>query len=289
MSANTVNLAQLRALLAVVDEGGFSAAAPALGISQSAVSHSIAALERAVGSPVLHRTKQPRLTSFGTRLIEHARAAVGAASAISDLAAHNASQPTGTVRLGAPATVCQGLLPDLLAQWRGEFPGVTIRLFEGEDHEIVEWLAQRTVDAAVLVSPESHDGVQIGADAFFAMLRRDHPLADEEIIDVADLDDDPFLLSDGGCERHVRELYRQAGSRLRPTHRVRECGTLIAMVQAGIGVSIVPGLMAAMMDHRVVLVALKQNLKRQLVLTGPLSGSWHPAVTALVGATRSRV
>jgi DNA-binding transcriptional LysR family regulator len=63
---------------------------------------------------------------------------------------------------------------------------------------------------------------------------------------------------------------------------------LIAMVQAGIGVSIVPGLMAAMMDHRLVLVPLKQNLKRKLVLTGPLSGSWHPAVTALVGATRSR-
>ncbi|MET0233590.1 MAG: LysR family transcriptional regulator [Kibdelosporangium sp.] len=285
----TVNLAQLRALLAVVDEGGFSAAAPVLGISQSAVSHAIAALERAVGSPVLHRTKQPQLTSFGSRLIEHARAAVGAAAAITDLAAQNSSQPTGTVRLAAPPTVCQGLLPDLLDRWRGDFPGVTVRLFEGEDHEIEEWLAERTVDAAVLVSPESHDGVQIGADAFHAMLRRDHPLAEEQAIDIADLDDDPFLLSDGGCERQVRELYRQAGSRLRPTHRVRECGTLIAMVQAGIGVSIVPGLMAVMTDHRLVLVPLKQKLNRRLVLTGPLSGSWHPAVTALVDATRSRV
>ncbi|MBP2320167.1 DNA-binding transcriptional LysR family regulator [Kibdelosporangium banguiense] len=284
----TVNLAQLRALLAVVDEGGFSAAAPALGVSQSAVSHSIAALERAVGSPVLHRTKQPQLTSFGSRLIEHARVAVGATAAIADLAAQNSSQPTGTIRLAAPATVCQGLLPDLLTRWRGDFPGVTVRLFEGEDHEIVEWLAERTVDAAVLVSPESHDGVRIGADAFAAMLPRDHPLADEQAVDVADLEDDPFLLSDGGCERHVRELFRQAGCRLRPTHRVRECGTLIAMVQAGIGVSIVPGLMTAMMDHRLVLVPLKQNLTRKLVLTGPLTGPWHPAVTALIEATRSR-
>jgi DNA-binding transcriptional LysR family regulator len=148
---------------------------------------------------------------------------------------------------------------------------------------------QAEYDAAVLVSPESHDGVEVGADEFFAMLPQDHPLADEAIIDVADLDDDPFLLSDGGCERHIREIYRMSDSRLRPTHRVRESGTLIAMVQAGVGVSIVPGLMAVMTDQRLVLVPLRQRIKRSLVLTGPLSGAWHPAVTALVDATRSRV
>jgi DNA-binding transcriptional LysR family regulator len=278
----TINLPQLRAFLAVVDEGGFSAAAPALGISQSAVSHAVAALERAVGSPVLHRSKEPQLTTLGSRMVEHARAAIAATSAITDLAAQHADKPSGTIRLAAPATVCQGLLPDLLARWRAELPAVTIRLFEGEDHEISEWLTERTVDAAVLVDPESSSGVQIGADEFFALLRRDHPLADEKVIDIADLDDDPFLLSDGGCERHIRELYRQSGSRLRPTHRVRECGTLLAMVQAGIGVSVVPGLMAAMTGQRLVLVPLRQHMKRRLVLSGPPSGTWHPAVTALV-------
>jgi DNA-binding transcriptional LysR family regulator len=266
----------------VVDEGGFSAAAPALGISQSAVSHAVAALERAVGGPVLHRAKQPTLTTLGGRMVEHARAAVAATSAITDLAAEHAEKPTGTIRLAAPATVCQGLLPDLLAQWRAEFPAVTVRVFEGEDHEIVEWLNERTVDLAVLVDPESHDGVEIGADEFSAMLPRDHPLAGEKIIDIADLEDDPFLLSDGGCERHVRDIYRQAGCRLRPTHRVRENGTLIAMVQAGVGVSVVPGLMAAMLDQRLVLVPLRQHKKRRLILTGPPGGTWHPAVTAVV-------
>jgi DNA-binding transcriptional LysR family regulator len=280
----TVNLAQLRAFLAVVDEGGFSAAAPALGISQSAVSHAVAALERAVGGPVLYRAKEPRLTSFGSQVAEHARVAVAAASAIGDLAAQYSDKPAGTIRLAAPATVCQGLLPDLLGKWRADFPAVTIRVFEGEDHEISEWLAERTVDMAVLVDPETPGGVEIGADAFLALLRRDHPLAAEEIIDLADLEDDPFLLSDGGCERHIRDLYRQAGCRLRPTHRVRECGTLVAMVQAGVGVSVVPGLMASMTDQRLVLVPLRQHKKRRLVLTGPPSGAWHPAVSALVAS-----
>jgi DNA-binding transcriptional LysR family regulator len=278
----TINLAQLRAFLAVVDEGGFSAAGPALGISQSAVSHAVAALERAVGAPVLHRSKHPQLTTLGGRLVEHARAAVAATSAITDLAAEHADKPTGTIRLAAPATVCQGLLPDLLARWRAEFPAVRIRVFEGEDEEIAEWLTERTVDLAVLVDPDTHDGVEIGADTFCALLRRDHPLAAEQIIDIADLEDDPFLLSHGGCERHIRDIYRQAGCRLRPTHRVRENGTLIAMVQAGVGVSIVPGLMATMLDQRLVLVALRQHRKRRLILTGPPAGTWHPAVTALV-------
>ncbi|MEV4312743.1 LysR substrate-binding domain-containing protein [Actinocrispum sp. NPDC049592] len=284
----TINLPQLRAFLAVVDEGGFGAAAPALGISQSAVSHAVAALEKAVGGPVLHRAKQPQLTTLGSRMLDHARAAVAAASAITDLAAEHADKPSGTIRLAAPATVCQGLLPDLLARWRSEFPAVKVRVFEGEDGEIKEWLAERTIDLAVLVNPERHnDGVEIGADAFYALVRRDHPLAGQEIIDVTDLDDDPFLMSDGGCERFIRDIYRQAGHQVRPTHRVRENGTLIAMVRAGVGVSVVPGLMAGSIDHRLVLVPLRQHGKRRLVLTGPDTGTWHPAVTALVDGLKT--
>ncbi|MET0133117.1 MAG: LysR family transcriptional regulator substrate-binding protein [Kibdelosporangium sp.] len=144
---------------------------------------------------------------------------MAAATAIADLSAEHANRPTGTIRLAATSTVCQGLLPDLLQRWRADFLAVTIRLFEGEDHEIAEWLAERTVDTAVLVDPETHHGVEIGSDTFHALMRRDHPLADEPVIDLTDLDDDPFLLSEGGCERHVRELYRQTSSRLRPTHR----------------------------------------------------------------------
>ncbi|RZQ59342.1 LysR family transcriptional regulator [Amycolatopsis suaedae] len=279
----SLNLAQLRAFVAVVEAGGFGAAAPALGISQSAVSHAVAALERTVGRPVIRRdgaTSRP--TAFGMRLLDHARTAVAAAEAITGLAAEAAGGPSGTIRLGTVSTVCLGLLPRLLAGWRAEFPAVSVRVFEGDDDEVADWLAARTVEAAILVDPPRTTGVQVGSDEFHALLPADHPLAAEPVIDAADLADDPFLLSLGGCEPHVEEVHRRAGVPLRPTHRVRELSTLVAMVRAGLGVSVVPGLAAAMLDEGLVLVPLRQRLHRRLILTGPLDRPWHPAVTALV-------
>ncbi|MFB9839136.1 LysR family transcriptional regulator, partial [Actinoallomurus acaciae] len=81
-----LNLSQLRAFVAVLDEGGFGAAAETLHISQSAVSHAVAALERGLGSTVLTRQAPPRATAFGERVLPRARAAGAAAASIRDLA-----------------------------------------------------------------------------------------------------------------------------------------------------------------------------------------------------------
>jgi DNA-binding transcriptional LysR family regulator len=279
-----VNLAQLRAFLTVLDDGGFTAAADRLGISQSAVSHSIATLERTLGSPLLTRHGPPRPTAFGEQILPHAFAALAAAAAICDLAAERDGLPTGTVRLAAPSTVCQGLLPPLMMRWRTDFPRVEVALFEGEDDEVADWLTQNTVDLAVLVDPPPGPGVTVGQDVFHALLHRDHPLAQEATIDVADLADDPFLLSCGGCERHIRDLYRRSGTPFTPTHRVREVATLLAMVRSGVGVSIVPGLAATMLGPQLVMVPLNHCVSRNLVLTGPRDRPWHPAATAIVSA-----
>ncbi|NUT47182.1 MAG: LysR family transcriptional regulator, partial [Saccharothrix sp.] len=177
---------------------------------------------------------------------------------------------------------CQGLLPELMARWEAEHPHVRVRVFEGEDDEVAEWLANGTVEAAVLVDPPPGVGVPVGQDAFHALLRADHPLAGEDEVHVADLADDPFLLSCGGCERHVRQVH--AGRRFDPLHRVRELGTLLAMVRAGVGVSVVPGLVASMLPPGLVLVPLRPKVVRRLVVSGPPGREWHPAVTALVGS-----
>lgn len=278
----SINLPQLRAFVAVVDEGGFGAAAAALGITQSAVSHALAAFERTVGHPVVRRGDGARPTPFGERLLPHARAAIAAAAAIGDLAAQQAGGPTGTLRLGAPTTVCHGLLPDLLKRWAEEHPQIRVLAFEGADDDVADWLQAGTVDLAVLVDPQRPGGTLLGEDAFHALLPAGHPLAGEAVVDIRDLDDDPLLFCLGGCERHVREVYRLAGSAPVPTHRMRELGTVIAMVGAGVGVAVVPGLTQAMLGPGLVLVPLRQRVTRRLVLTGPADRPWHPAVAALL-------
>jgi DNA-binding transcriptional LysR family regulator len=281
--AHGINIAQLRAFVAVVDAGGFGSAAASLGLTQSAVSHAVASLERTVGTQILHRSATARPTAFGEAMLDHARAALAATEAIADLSAAQRSAPTGVIRLGAPPTVCQGLLPELVARWRTEFPRVIVRVFEGEDDEVADWLTGHSIEAAVLVDPpRSTPGALLASDDFQVLLPADHPLAGKAFLELSDLGSDPLLFSGGSCERPIQELFRDAHIRLRPAHHVRELSTLVAMVRSKMGITIVPSLVRSIIDDDLVLVALRPTRRRRLVLTGTPGTPWHPALAALI-------
>ncbi|HEY6794519.1 MAG TPA: LysR family transcriptional regulator [Kineosporiaceae bacterium] len=284
----SVGLPQLRAFVAVADAGGFSAAAAHLGVSQSAVSHAIAGLEREVGRPLLTRGMPPRLTALGGQLLVHARLAVVSAAAFEDLARGEHEDAEVALVLAVPPTVGHALAAGLLDRWHADFPRLSVGIFEGDDDEVAGWLDDATADLAVLVDPPQalRGAVTLARDAFVVVLRRDHPLAGTTAINARDLDDDAFLLSTGGCERHIRQAFGAAGARWEPAHRVRQLSTLFAMVRAGVGVTVVPELASGMAGPDLVLVPLAPRVRRTLVLTGPLRRPWHPRVRALLDAAR---
>jgi DNA-binding transcriptional LysR family regulator len=281
-----IGISHLRAFVAVLDSGSFSLAASELGISQSAVSHSVATLERSLGAPVFVRSSGVRLTVLGEQILAPARQVVGAYGAIRDVASQHGGQPSGTVRIAAPPTACQGILPQLLHRWQHEFPLGQLVVLEGDDAEVESWLSEGAVELAVLIDRPSDDGVLLTTDHFHALLGSVHPLADEAEIDIVDLDDDSMIVSTSGCEEYVRKIYRLAHRPLRRGHSVRDMGTLLAMVRSGLGVSVVPGLTSAMLDHRLVMIPLRQYVSRDLTLTGPIGRPWQKAARVLVESCR---
>jgi DNA-binding transcriptional LysR family regulator len=185
------------------------------------------------------------------------------------------------VRLAATPTVCQGLVPGLLRHWGEDQPLITVRVFEGDSAEISAWLENGTADAAVLIDPPPGPGFQLAEDGYRALLPRDHPLADEPLVDIRDLEDDEFLISPNGCEARIRTIHDRAGLRFAPTHRVRDLATLISMVQAGIGVTVLSEVSRSLIPADLVLLPLAPRTSRRLVLTGPQARPWHPAVRTL--------
>ncbi|MDQ4214847.1 LysR family transcriptional regulator [Microbacterium capsulatum] len=281
----SLTLAQLRALTSVAEHGSFTAAADRLGISQSAVSHAVAGLEREIGGRVLQRDNGVALTAIGQRVLEHARAVLASVSAL-ESAVHQDGTLTGSVRLGAVATVCQGLLPDLLPLWAARLPHVDVQIYEGDDDEMPEWLEAGVVDAAILVepSPTPPGGKLVATDEFAAVVRADHPLAGLDGIPLAELQVDGLIVSAGGCEGHVRRMHDEEGLAFTYSHRVREMSTLFRMVEQGMGVAIVPSLGRGMLPADLVMRPLAAPRPRRLVLAGPASRPWHPLAQALVDA-----
>ncbi|MEV6149781.1 LysR family transcriptional regulator [Nonomuraea sp. NPDC052129] len=285
----TVNLPQLRAFLAVVDAGGFSAAAAELGMSQSAVSHAVASLERELTAPLLVRVTPVRTTALGEQILPYARTALSAARSVEQIAADATETMTGTVRLACTPTVCQGLIPALLLHWREAQPRITVRLFEGDSSEVSAWLEAGTADAAILIDPPPGPGVHLAIDHYRALLPRDHPLASEPLIDIRDLEDDQFLISPNGCEARIRAIHNLAGLSFTPAHRVRDLATLISMVQAGIGVTVLSEVSRSLISPDLVLLPLEPPITRRLVLTGPSALPWHPAVRTLAESAASHL
>ncbi|MGW0587164.1 LysR family transcriptional regulator [Streptosporangium sp. NPDC002607] len=280
----SATVAQLRVFTAVITNGGFGVAAEELGMSQSAVSHALAALERALGAPLVLRHGGVGPTALGATILPHAQAALASVAAIDEAVSAHLGQHTGVVRVAAPPTVCCGLLPQLMRTWRAELPGVEVQVFEGDDDELSPWLETGVVDAAILVDPvpppPAH--VVVGRDAFHAVVRADHPLAGQEHITMAELVEDPLLVSKGGCEPQTRILCSLAGVPYAPAQHVRELGTLIGMIAAGIGVSTVPDLGRGLLTPGLIMIPLKPSLTRALVLTGPLTRPPSPLVDALL-------
>jgi DNA-binding transcriptional LysR family regulator len=283
-----VTLKQLMVLLSVVEHDGFGAAAHELGVDQSSISHSIAALEKTAGAPLVNRTSPLRPTELGRALLPHARAALAASRAIESLIdEHHRKSPAGTVRIAASPTVSHRMLPKLLNEWAAAFPGVDVRVFEGDDAELEEWLDSGVVDCAILIDPDTTPtgGMELLTDRFQAVLRQDHPFSSEDHVGLIDLLQDPLLVSAGGCEPHIKDLHARSGVRYRPAQRVREISTLLSMVENHIGVAIMPALASSMLPNTLVMIDLHPRLERQLVLTGPTNRPWHPQVTRMLELT----
>lgn len=277
-----ISVSQLRAFVHVVDRGGFSRAAAALGTTQPAISHAMTSLERVLGGEVVSRQNRTGLTDLGRDLLPYARSALASMEALM-AAASSRTALAGTVRLAVPSTVHDALTPLWTRLWRDALPEVSVRFLTADDEEMLAWLDADVVDAAVLVDPgPAFDaGVVVARDALEAVVRKDHPLAAESSITVTELLDDPLIVRVGGCQGLVLELCRGADPHFTPAHEVVELGALMGMVAANIGVTIIPSLGRVWLTGELTMVPLTPVTRRTLVLTGPANRPWHPLVSAL--------
>lgn len=134
-------LSQLKTFIAVVDQGGFTAAGRRLGLSQPAVSRTVATLEKELGLPMfLRRRDGLALTEAGAIALTHAREAVRQLTLMRTEVAGLAGDITGTLSLASVPSATASLVAPQLRAFAQRHPAVTIRLLEGSENEIMDWL-----------------------------------------------------------------------------------------------------------------------------------------------------
>src|SRR3954468_13617453 len=175
-----MTLGQLAYFVAVVEHGSFTRAAAALHVSQPALSHQIAQLEREAGAPLLERLPRAvKPTALGERLLPHARATVAAAEEAHTAAQHGGNIQAGELRVGALLSVALGIIPATIRAWRAAHPGVQIELLEYANVQALPAaMADGAADVAIGTPPPRWRGAQrpIGSESFVVALAADDPL-----------------------------------------------------------------------------------------------------------------
>lgn len=237
-----MTLTQLEIFSLVAELQGFTSAAHRLGISQSAVSHAIKALEQEWGVELFRRHQsQVELSDIGQQLLLRARAMSGLANTLQQEAADARGMKRGTLRIGSfGPTSSNRLLPRILKEFRREHPGIEVHVDEGPDRQVIQWLDERRIDVGfVVMEHERFDTFALCKDQMVALVPADHPLAARPCLALQALCDDPFILTEAGSLELVSRLFSTA--RLTPTVRYR-CSQLLSTLEAvgrGDGVSIV--------------------------------------------------
>lgn len=275
-----VTLQQLEVFVRVVDEEGFVAAADVLGMSASTVSHSVASLEKRVGGAVLNRSPTTP-TALGFALLPHARATLASARGFQAVAKAS-SQPV-EVTVAAPPTALASLAPRLLELWKRHLPTVSIRLLEGDDVEVVEWVDTGAADSAIVVNLEPTDDrdIELAQDHLVLITRQDHPLAGSPAVRLADIEGEEILASTAGCEPLVAELFAQENLAYTPARKVRQLSTLFAMVDARLGITFAPTLAKPLLPPTLTTTPLARTITRHLAFRGPRGRADHPAISSM--------
>jgi DNA-binding transcriptional LysR family regulator len=248
MAFADASLTALRVFREVAERGTLTAAATALGYTQSAVSRQIASLERAAGTPLLERHHDGvRLTPAGRIVVRHAAVVV---EQIDTTARELAGLPEehGTVRLGWFASAGVWLVPPALAALRRTHPAITVITREGSTPALVRALRAGTLDLALVASapPFRPPDTETPALELHTLTERSlriavpitHLLAHAEFVDIADLRGQRWIAGPG--DERLMGVWPGVDERPEIAHTARDWLAKLHLVAAGCGITTVP-------------------------------------------------
>ncbi|WP_406390201.1 LysR family transcriptional regulator [Streptomyces sp. NBC_00887] len=249
---------QLTYFVAVAEAKHFTRAAEEVHVSQPSLSQQIKALENELGAELFSRARgNIALTDAGEALLPLARRILADAETARHEVQELVQLRRGRIRLGATPSICTGLLPDMLRAFHDLHPGVQLLIEEGGSHDLVRGLARGALDLAFLVLPlpaasPALTTVELLQEDLVVLSSPARPAPGHEgRVRIADLADEPMVMFRHGYD--LRELTVAAcrAEGFEPSFTVEggEMDAVLGFVRAGLGIAVVPRMVAVRAGH----------------------------------------
>lgn len=287
------SLRQLRIFVTVAQAKSFSRAGDIIGLSQSAVSHSVKELEAQTGVRLLDRTtREVVLTEAGYQLATRLERILDELHSTLREAGQVGTQLTGTVRVAASQTISAHLIPQCIAQSNELYPAIDFVLHDRPQQWVLESIRQGEVDFGIVIDPGAVTDLQCEAvlsEPFLLLCREDHPLAQREWVNWQDLYHERLVLQDyaSGSRPLIDAALAHFSIDANIVQEIGHHATLFPMVEAGIGISVLPALALPLpQGSHLQVKRLTPVVERQLMLARRKNRSLSTAAQALWDVVR---
>ncbi len=266
------NLQKYLAFVKTVEYKSFTKAALAMNYSQSGISRMISDLEKEWDMILLERNRSGiHLTSDGLELLPYAASLCAEYEKLQMKVDDLHGLKSGIIRIGTFSSVATHWLPRMIKAFQTDYPQIEYELLLGDYTEIEKWIIERRVDFGFLRLPAlpQLETMFLAQDELMAVLPENHPLADCDVFPMDALCRAPFLLLEKDQNIVVSDIFRK--NHLKPDIRFTTWDdyAIMSMVEAGLGISILPSLVLQRIPYHIVIKRLEMPAYRKIGIAMP--------------------
>lgn len=253
----------------IMELGSFTKAAEALGYTQSSISQMIASLENELAIKLLTRSRTGvRLTIEGAELYPFIERSIIQYRAMLEKANEIKGLETGIIRVGTISSITCHWMPQLIKGFQERYPHVQFLFHQGDYSLIPEWIRMGAVDFGFITPPAAPDlnAVPIKDGEMLAVLPKNHKLASQKSVRIEDLTDEPFILLEEGHYSEPLNAFHEKQTEPNIKYTIHDDYAIMTMVEAGLGVSILAGLMLRRTNYNIVCLPIEPPVYRSLAI-----------------------
>ena len=255
-----MNLQKYMAFVKTVEYGSFTKAAEILNYSQSGISRMIHDLEQEWKVTLRERGRGGvSLTSDGMKLLPYAENVCREYEKLQVQVEELNGLKSGLIRIGTFSSVASQWLPNMIREFQKDYPNIDYELLLGDYSEIEEWILEGRVDCGFLRLPvhAELETIFLEQDRLMVVLPEGHRLAGCDRFPVNALVEEPFMLLEKGARAEVSEIFERCGLTPKVHFTTWDDYAIMAMVESGLGISILPELILKRIPYRIIVKELE--------------------------------
>ena len=263
------NILKYRAFAKAVEYGSFTKAAEQLHYSQSGISRMVADLEADWQVSLLERRKGGvLLTPDGAKILPYVKSLCEEFEKLEVAVDELQGLHSGMIRIATFSSGASQWLPNIIKDFQLAYPNIAYEVMLGDYTEIEQWIMEGRVDCGFIPLPvhPSLETVFLERDQMMAVLPLDHPLAERETFPLEALENEPFMILEKGAGAEVEAIFKQRGIKPRVNFTTWDDYAIMAMVEKGLGISILTEMIMRRCPYKVVAKSLEEPVYRDIVL-----------------------